>query len=88
MAEFGLTNQKWAFWVFGRFAGLKEAVPKKFSRRTDALGELKELQKGSKLGVALVDVEEDGRDACLGDISERLDSPRCDFFFEFLRIAD
>ena len=47
--------------VFGQFAGLMEAVPNKFLRRTDALGELKELQKGSKLEVALVDVEEVGR---------------------------
>ena len=65
-----------------------EAVPKKFSRRTDALGELKELQKGSKLGVALVDGKKDGRDACLGDISERLDSPRCDFFLDFYDLLD
>ena len=42
------------------------------------------IEKGLKLGlrgVALVDGEEDRRDACLGDISERLDSPRCDFFW-------
>ena len=68
-----------------------EAVPKKFLRRTDALGELKELQKRFEVrlrGVALVDVEEDGRDACLGDISERLDSPRCDFFLDFYDLLD
>ena len=29
--------------VWGQFAGLMEAVPNKFLRRIDALGELKEL---------------------------------------------
>ena len=26
--------------------------------------------------------------ACLGDISERLDSPRCDFFLDFYDLLD
>ncbi len=35
-----------------------------------------------------MDVEEDGRDACLGDTSERLDSPRCAFFLDFYDLLD
>ena len=42
---FCANQSKVSILVFEQFAGLMEAVPKKFLRRTDALGDLKELQK-------------------------------------------